>query len=331
MFDRNRTTADGNCLFNACCLALVGEESVSSCLRCLTSIELYINADFYASHQTIKECHAEGAFFHECNAFVATSFTAADVLSAADRVSAIKMEAKETAQNCRVSSFMSMLGLSSVVRQPIESYFPVKDPRKFNSYERLFNCTIVPRQYSSVSAKIHIFCCAIVPVDFLFHNNIPEQKNQYVPLVNVSVDEQSTKGKVYYARSSTKKSESNDSRQVIASGKLKRKQTTIDFNVKKRNPDAIGNLQEEAVDKKTTDPLPSLSSDYEHSSNDNNEIVSRDVGQFYNLPRSSFSDQTNYNLLCHAWRLDPAYLFPTNSLGRKVQYSDVQEKCLGFV
>ena len=154
MYDHNRTTADGNCLFNACSLALVGDESLSSCLRCLTSIKLYIHADLYVSHQTIKECHGEGAFFHESNAFVAMlSFTAADVLSAADRFSAIKMEAKETAQNCRFSSFMSMLGLSIAVRQPIESYFPVKDPRQFNSYIKLFNCTIVPRQYSSVSEK----------------------------------------------------------------------------------------------------------------------------------------------------------------------------------
>ena len=34
------TSANGNCLFNACSIALTGNESLSSYLRCLTSIEL---------------------------------------------------------------------------------------------------------------------------------------------------------------------------------------------------------------------------------------------------------------------------------------------------
>ena len=34
----HRTTADGNCMCNACSLALIGDESLASCLRPLTSI-----------------------------------------------------------------------------------------------------------------------------------------------------------------------------------------------------------------------------------------------------------------------------------------------------
>ena len=40
----SRTTADGNCLFNACSIALCGTEDLAVYLRCLTSIELYLNA-----------------------------------------------------------------------------------------------------------------------------------------------------------------------------------------------------------------------------------------------------------------------------------------------
>ena len=100
-----------------------------------------------------------------------------------------EVEAKDMAQNCRCSSFICLLGLSSVVKQLIESYFPVKDPTKCDLYERVFNCTMVSRQHSSISEKSHIFCCSILPVEFLFHNNSPEQKNHYLPLVNAPVDE----------------------------------------------------------------------------------------------------------------------------------------------
>ena len=45
-----RTSADDNCLYNACSLALADDESLAMCLRCLTSIELFMNAEYYASH-----------------------------------------------------------------------------------------------------------------------------------------------------------------------------------------------------------------------------------------------------------------------------------------
>ena len=37
------TLANGNDLFNACSIALTGNESLSNYLRCLTSIELFEN------------------------------------------------------------------------------------------------------------------------------------------------------------------------------------------------------------------------------------------------------------------------------------------------
>ena len=39
----HRTTGNGSCLFNASSIALIGNESLSVYLRCLTSIEMFQN------------------------------------------------------------------------------------------------------------------------------------------------------------------------------------------------------------------------------------------------------------------------------------------------
>ena len=121
---------------------------MSCCLRCLTCIELYLHASYYAVHPAIKECHRKGAFLNESTAlFAALSFFAADSCSEGNKISAIEIEAIETAKNYRYSSFACILALSSVIQQPIESHFPVKNPNSLGSYERLFNCSINPREY----------------------------------------------------------------------------------------------------------------------------------------------------------------------------------------
>ena len=43
-------TGNGNCLFNAASINLVGNEDLSGALRLLTAVELYTHADFYANH-----------------------------------------------------------------------------------------------------------------------------------------------------------------------------------------------------------------------------------------------------------------------------------------
>ena len=45
-----RTTDDGNCLYNAVSISLIGNEKLSKVLRLLTSNELFENASYYAKH-----------------------------------------------------------------------------------------------------------------------------------------------------------------------------------------------------------------------------------------------------------------------------------------
>ena len=168
---------------------------MSCCLRCLTCIELYLHAGYYAVHPVIKECHKKGAFLNESTAlFASLSFFAADSCSEGNTISAIELEATETAKNYKYSSFACILALSSVIQQQIESYFPVKNPNSLDSYERLFNCSIVPRENNLPSInRVHIFHAAAAPVGFLFSGKIPEEKNNYVPLLPIGVIENSHK------------------------------------------------------------------------------------------------------------------------------------------
>ncbi|XP_065655102.1 uncharacterized protein LOC136081601 [Hydra vulgaris] len=52
-FQPVRTSPNGNCLFNACSISVIGNESLSEYFNCLTGIELYTNADFYSNHSII--------------------------------------------------------------------------------------------------------------------------------------------------------------------------------------------------------------------------------------------------------------------------------------
>ena len=45
-----KVTGDGNCLFNAVSVILVGNQRLSLALRVLAAVELYLHADFYAHH-----------------------------------------------------------------------------------------------------------------------------------------------------------------------------------------------------------------------------------------------------------------------------------------
>ena len=51
----HRTSADGNCLFNSASLVVTGDESLSTTLRILVCIELFLNAKFYAYHPYLDE------------------------------------------------------------------------------------------------------------------------------------------------------------------------------------------------------------------------------------------------------------------------------------
>ena len=146
------TSANGNRLFNACSIALTGNESLSSYLRCLTSIELFENAKFYANHPLIESQHKNGAFTSLKNAFaMCLSDAALTIFEQSDEIAAVLEEAKQTANNYTFSSMICMLALSTVIHCGIQSYFPISNDtvakENWDSLAKMFNCIVYPRDH----------------------------------------------------------------------------------------------------------------------------------------------------------------------------------------
>lgn len=49
-YSPRKVSGDGNCLFNAISVCMVGNESLAIVLRLLTAAELYLQEDFYSNH-----------------------------------------------------------------------------------------------------------------------------------------------------------------------------------------------------------------------------------------------------------------------------------------
>ena len=108
-FPMFRTTGEGNCLYNACSIALCGNESLASYLRCLTSIELFINSTFYARHPIIVQQHNKTACSSIANTFAkCLSDIAQNSVRKEDPCKRIITEAYSNAMNRQWSSFVRL-------------------------------------------------------------------------------------------------------------------------------------------------------------------------------------------------------------------------------
>ena len=104
---------------------------------------------------------------------------------------AIYNEAEINFSPFQYSPFLCVLALSSIVEEPIETYFPIACDVGCSEYrlslsELIFNGQILPRgsdHFRSTVNAIHIFQCASAPTEYLYNKAIPERKEQFVPLM----------------------------------------------------------------------------------------------------------------------------------------------------
>ncbi len=188
-----RVTGDGNCLFNSCSISLIGDESLSIYLRCLTSIEMFKFSSYYANHPAIYGHSFNGKPVNENTIFsIAISQAAFQSYEKDDRLPSVIVESENNAKNYTYSSFLSLFALSSVIGRPIESYYPIESDAPANIYESIFNCTVSPRPsellQESVSShgredSIHIFRCASVSLDYITTTKLPPNKDHFVSLM----------------------------------------------------------------------------------------------------------------------------------------------------
>ena len=139
-----RVSGNGNCLFNACLIALIGDERIPIYLRCLTSIEMFSHSSYYADHSIIFGHSWHGKPTNENTIFSNTlSQITYQSFQNNDRVPAVTAESVKVAKNHTYSSLLSVLALSSVIGRQIESYYLVQCDTSPDIYETVFNCTVI--------------------------------------------------------------------------------------------------------------------------------------------------------------------------------------------
>ncbi|XP_046850102.1 uncharacterized protein LOC124443666 [Xenia sp. Carnegie-2017] len=124
-----RSATNGNCLYSSFSILLVGDNSVVTILRLMTSIELFLYADYYAKHPCFSNLFEtqHNKHFDSISSMVAmsVSFEAIDsarsVFSVAELVRA---EAVLNAKDMAWTGFVCLLALSSVTSCSIFSYYP---------------------------------------------------------------------------------------------------------------------------------------------------------------------------------------------------------------
>ena len=128
-----------------------------------------MNASYYADHPHFEDLEKSGKVSKKSSFVNSLTFKAFDDYAIGDYSSAVREEAQINVTDARYSSFLCLLALSTVIGQPLESYFPkvnddqndVEDLRKC---ELIRNGCIMPREsISENNEKIHLLQCASVP------------------------------------------------------------------------------------------------------------------------------------------------------------------------
>ena len=121
-----KCVGDGNCLFNAISLCLVGTTEYSTVLRILTAIEIFENAHYYQNHPRFREALGSGCPFGEVTVFTLALKEAgvAEWEHSCSRVSAVQSEAIGGCQLGEWSSLMHIMALATVICWPIFTIYP---------------------------------------------------------------------------------------------------------------------------------------------------------------------------------------------------------------
>jgi len=125
IFKAVKTTGNGDCLYNAVSLALLGDESYAILLRLLVALELAINVSFYAQHPKFTYfpsggCHPNTVFS------LCLTRRGNDVFhdSAQKRELAVFSEARTASKPKEWSGYFQVSALSAVLARPVFSSYP---------------------------------------------------------------------------------------------------------------------------------------------------------------------------------------------------------------
>ena len=120
-----KTTANGDCSYNAASLTLVGNESYATLLRLLVALELDLNADFYAQHPKCTYFPAGGR--HPNTVFSLCLTKSSNKVfhdTEHDRKFAILSEAWVASKPKEWSGYFHLTALATVLARPVFSSYP---------------------------------------------------------------------------------------------------------------------------------------------------------------------------------------------------------------
>ncbi|CAH3188790.1 unnamed protein product [Porites lobata] len=120
-----KTTANGDCLYNAASLTLVGNESYATLLRLLVALELVLNADFYVQHPKCTYFPAGGR--HPNTVFSLCLTNSSNKVfhdTEHDKKFAILSEAWVASKPKEWSGYFHLKALATVLARPVFSSYP---------------------------------------------------------------------------------------------------------------------------------------------------------------------------------------------------------------
>ncbi len=175
----NRSEAAGDCLYSSVSLVLVGDNSLIQTLRILTSLELFMHADFYSQHPcflSVVNEHSE-YFGKTINNLLPMSASKACIDADLTKDNLVKHEAILNCEAKKWSSFLCILGLSSALCRNIYTYYPDCGEDR---YKLFFNGLIHPRQNARKGLyDIHVLFCH----EGIIRPGETFQPNHFVPLL----------------------------------------------------------------------------------------------------------------------------------------------------
>ena len=177
-----KATSNGNCLYNSASIILNGNEDLSLLLRLLTTVELYENAPFYATHPNLPEA-ASDCGLPEISLFIqCLSGSGLKVFeNTKDRIEPVKGEAIAGCRDKKWSVVMHLMALSTVIGRPIFSLYP-----ECNTNTRpLCHKEILPRDYGTKKRDISVNTAMILWSSDSNLDNRPGswyEPNHFVPI-----------------------------------------------------------------------------------------------------------------------------------------------------
>ncbi|XP_046851773.1 uncharacterized protein LOC124445109 [Xenia sp. Carnegie-2017] len=174
-----RSEASGNCLYSSVSLSLLGDDRLVPTLRILTSLELFLNAHFYCEHPCFLSAIEEHPDFFKGSIknLLPLSVSVESLDTSASKEYLVKKEAVFNCNDGKWSSFLCILGLSSVLKRCIVTYYPDCGQHRL---KLLFNRVIQPRLHTTrVEKEIHILFCHEGDI----RTGESFQPNHFVPLL----------------------------------------------------------------------------------------------------------------------------------------------------